>query len=586
MSHSKILLILFLIFGILFFSNQVFAYDDKTTHPALTDEIVDFYNLSFPNKQLTSQQKEWIVEGSILEDTPPRWINHFYDPVNKVGWTGEKAGSVPISFVQIFSRFALSQEKPLSAVEWANNIVIQQMYSSYGGNRTWKKALEYYADGNQEQAYKTLGYVLHLLEDQSVPDHTRNDTHAQEVSAATGDEGSPYEQYAANKYNRQTIKKLNISNNLKKENKSPIIQPSIEDYLISLADYSNKYFFSKDTINDKKYQNPKIVRDDGEFGYGIDENGREFPLVRARILLDDYGKIKTEYFLNTDKEKEILSAYFSRLSHQAVLHGAGVINLFRKQAQDELVNKEYPTHLVKYDWSKIKIPGVTTIVSIVGTGYKIINTAKSFFAQASATLGNAFSSIKDSVSSVFKNDQNFQLAGQVSLNQTSKTQDVNIPASDVQKPQSNIQVDTKPQQQLSVLRQSASQEEDEENQPLQKKKTEQPEIQKQLSQPTSTPQQATTQQATNFKQCNFATSQSPSHLKIIINEVAWMGTSASANDEWIELKNISGGEIDLTGWQLIDLKEDIKIILGTEDKRGIINKKIKANGFYLYGTHR
>jgi len=59
------------------------AYDDKTTHPALTDEIVDFYNLSFPNKQLTPQQKEWIVEGSILEDTPPRWINHFYDFFNK-----------------------------------------------------------------------------------------------------------------------------------------------------------------------------------------------------------------------------------------------------------------------------------------------------------------------------------------------------------------------------------------------------------------------------------------------------------------------------------------------------------------------
>ena len=247
--NKTLLLILFLIFGILFFSNQVFAYDAKTTHPALTQEIIEFYNLNFPDKKITDQQKEWIIEGSILEDTPPRWINHFYDPIYKVGWTGEKTGEIPASVVQIFSRFALSLERPLSAVEWVNNRLIQQEYRFYQGDRTWKKALEYYADGNLEEAYKTLGYILHLLEDQSVPDHTRNDTHAQEISAAISDEGSPYEQYAA-KYNRQSIKELNISNNFKKENRSPIIQQSIEDYLISLAEYSNKYFFSKDTIED------------------------------------------------------------------------------------------------------------------------------------------------------------------------------------------------------------------------------------------------------------------------------------------------------------------------------------------------
>ena len=40
-----------LIFGIN--SRGLFAYDDQTTHPALTDEIVDFYNLSFSDKKLT-----------------------------------------------------------------------------------------------------------------------------------------------------------------------------------------------------------------------------------------------------------------------------------------------------------------------------------------------------------------------------------------------------------------------------------------------------------------------------------------------------------------------------------------------------
>jgi len=37
---------------------------------------------------------------------------------------------------------------------------------------------------------------------------------------------------------------------------------------------------------------------------------------------------------------------------------------------------------------------------------------------------------------------------------------------------------------------------------------------------------------------------------VVINEVAWMGTQASASDEWIELKNNMDQDIDLTGWTL------------------------------------
>lgn len=37
---------------------------------------------------------------------------------------------------------------------------------------------------------------------------------------------------------------------------------------------------------------------------------------------------------------------------------------------------------------------------------------------------------------------------------------------------------------------------------------------------------------------------------VVINEIAWMGTSESSNKEWMELKNISSQNIDLTGWIL------------------------------------
>ena len=56
------------------------------------------------------------------------------------------------------------------------------------------------------------------------------------------------------------------------------------------------------------------------------------------------------------------------------------------------------------------------------------------------------------------------------------------------------------------------------------------------------------------------------NAQVLINEVAWMGTETSANDEWIELKNTSSSSIDISGWVLeaqdgspkIELKGGIK----------------------------
>ena len=38
--------------------------------------------------------------------------------------------------------------------------------------------------------------------------------------------------------------------------------------------------------------------------------------------------------------------------------------------------------------------------------------------------------------------------------------------------------------------------------------------------------------------------------RVLISEVAWAGTAASANDEWIELYNPQAEAVDLTGWRL------------------------------------
>ncbi|MBI4138351.1 MAG: lamin tail domain-containing protein [Candidatus Wildermuthbacteria bacterium] len=66
----------------------------------------------------------------------------------------------------------------------------------------------------------------------------------------------------------------------------------------------------------------------------------------------------------------------------------------------------------------------------------------------------------------------------------------------------------------------------------------------------------------------------PARSPVIINEVAWMGTLVSANDEWIELKNLTNEPVVLSGWQLLDKDEQIAVVFEQSDS-------ILANGFYL-----
>jgi hypothetical protein len=48
----------------------------------------------------------------------------------------------------------------------------------------------------------------------------------------------------------------------------------------------------------------------------------------------------------------------------------------------------------------------------------------------------------------------------------------------------------------------------------------------------------------------FTAAQAVEPGEIIINEVAWMGSTGSSADEWIELYNKSQNIVDLGGWQL------------------------------------
>ena len=76
------------------------------------------------------------------------------------------------------------------------------------------------------------------------------------------------------------------------------------------------------------------------------------------------------------------------------------------------------------------------------------------------------------------------------------------------------------------------------------------------------------------KACAYVKSVTPTRGPVILNEVAWMGGTASASDEWIELKNISDAPAVIAGWQVISKKGSISAVIPA-------GATVPAGGFYL-----
>lgn len=81
--------------------------------------------------------------------------------------------------------------------------------------------------------------------------------------------------------------------------------------------------------------------------------------------------------------------------------------------------------------------------------------------------------------------------------------------------------------------------------------------------------------------CDFSAGSDFTH-KILINEIAWMGSlardgataSAAGNDEWLELKNNSGIDVKLSGWQLRSASGKIGVVFDGADA-------LPAGSYYL-----
>lgn len=118
----------------------------------------------------------WLRDGGEYEDVPHWYLmylrskNHFHNPINEQGFSG------------IWDTGFLSG---MSAINWALSSPNTQ---SPGGYYSWADVRSYYLkaltlgtktdrDTNFAQTFRGLGQLMHLVQDMSVPEHTRNDGH-------------------------------------------------------------------------------------------------------------------------------------------------------------------------------------------------------------------------------------------------------------------------------------------------------------------------------------------------------------------------------------------------------------------------
>jgi competence ComEA-like helix-hairpin-helix protein len=304
---------------------SVFAYDQNNIYSALTDEIVDFYNFSFPDNKITEEEKQWLITGSIDEDIGERKLYHFYDPVYKKGFFGISSKDWGTKN-GIQARYYNSQMLNFASI---HKIVSEKDYS-------YQRALRDYASGDKKRAFIAFGHILHLLEDAGVPDYTRNDPNLLFLDKFNNKAGGSFYEYEVAKWNTGN---LNIARTLFLRKEKPVILDNLESYFDEIANYSNNNFFSKNTINNKIYQNPKLLTikkiNLGNFELPFivskDEKGVDFPLALIQLK---HGKVEFALY-SKEIGSFILNGYWDRLSKQIVIHGAGALKLFLEEAEKE-----------------------------------------------------------------------------------------------------------------------------------------------------------------------------------------------------------------------------------------------------------
>ena len=190
---------------IIYFSNSAYCFDDKRTHPMLTEKaadqavFIDYLKnrLGFPeglNKKISPYWfpedktiQQWLQQGSTDEDSPVcRAANHFHDPLK--AWDSSYVTDSPL-LIQKWCRDIPPVWPQYSNITWATGYETRGVKLTTSMDRqdmNWDNAHGYFYSALTEtdhykrddyfvKTFRALGQVMHLLEDMGVPAHVRND---------------------------------------------------------------------------------------------------------------------------------------------------------------------------------------------------------------------------------------------------------------------------------------------------------------------------------------------------------------------------------------------------------------------------
>src|SRR3989344_4560995 len=285
--ENRKLIIPIVLLGFLVNVSSALAYGVET-HAFLTKEAVEFYNQHFENK-ISEENKIFLIDGARKEDDTPRYMNHFYDPVNNRGLTGEYSFGVDWLSSKLWSQSPMAQKAPIfllgagTEASILSASQIDRIKTTFSQTDfTWEKALRLYAENELEDALYALGHLIHLIEDAAVPDHTRNDPHP-----PVDDGGSPYENWTE----KFTLENPDIELASRLTGKKPSILGDFNSYFDSMANYSNNNFYSKDSISMYKNPIPDYEAEIGKniFVYKSDLSLGDYKVAVYRVKKDKYS---------------------------------------------------------------------------------------------------------------------------------------------------------------------------------------------------------------------------------------------------------------------------------------------------------
>lgn len=377
MPHKITKLSLLIFIFLLFFNRVVYPYDNRYVHQNINEnaalQSTQLYSalktLGFrgnaakdilENNIVYGQKiKFWFHEGANLEDeTDCRSKFHFHDPTKS--WDTAGLSSI------VIDTFCLDDTHRSSLV-WAQDT---------GNLWTWQKARQHYHDAltnpdrnmreqNLAYTFRSLGQVMHLISDASVPAHARNDIHIfpYTVPGIGLEIGDP----TFESWTRDNYKSLNYTGTVVNEtifdqavfhSSAPIAisalwdqdkytgsnPPVTTESIIGLAEYSNANFFSEDTIfGDYSYPGWSSVEEYDEIIDLTTGKSRTYlRKVKDGEKIDHLatGKWFYKYLPSAFKssglklDEQVYKDYASLLIPRGVGYSAGLLNYFFRGSID------------------------------------------------------------------------------------------------------------------------------------------------------------------------------------------------------------------------------------------------------------